>query len=696
MSPQHEAALRAAILEHGITPPEAITPDGKLRRFATNGHRGDDAGWIVAWPDAAVFGDWRRGGDPTYWSAKPDKALTGAEQEARRRRIEDARCQAEKDRQRRAAQAAALAAKVWKVARPVGGDHPYLVRKAIKPVPALRETSAQELARRLGYAPAAKGEPLQGRVLLAPVKVDGKLSTLEMIDEQGRKSALAGGIKKGGFWATGPLPAAGSEVVIAEGVATALSIYEATGKVVVAALSVGNLRPVVEAFKVHGLCPIIAADLDKETGKPHPLAVEAAKACAVPLTAPPADILPGTDFNDLHAARGLEAVRQAIVNANPLAPPVELLNAADVRPEAVRWLWDGWLARGKFHILAGKPGTGKTTLALDLAATVTTAGRWPDGTHCPNASHVVIWSGEDDVADTLVPRLMAAGADRKRVHFVNCVNDAQGPRSFDPAVDVPLLAQALSDLRPALVILDPVISAVAGDSHKNAETRRALQPIVELAASVGCAVLGITHLSKGTAGRDPLERVIGSVAFGALARVVLLAFKREDVPPGEVARLLARAKSNLGPDDGAVGYELEQAEATTGIWASRIVWTGTVEGTARDLMAQAEATQDEVDDELAHAKRFLADLLSDGPLPSKQVEEDAKGAGFSWATIRRAANAIGVEHRKEGGAFGGRGAVWKWYLPQLAQTPTTCSKKNGEQLVGRMSKLCEDEVEGQL
>lgn len=688
MSPQHEAALRAAILEHGITPPETIIPDGKLRRFATNGHRGDDAGWIIAWNDAAVFGDWRRGDDPIYWSAKP----TAAEQEARRRRIEDAHRQTEEDRQRRATQAAALAAEVWKVARPAGVDHPYLVRKAIKPVPALRETSAQELARRLGYAPAAKGEPLQGRVLLAPVKVGGKLSTLEMIDEQGRKSALAGGIKKGGFWATGPLPAAGGEVVIAEGVATALSIYEATGKVVVAALSVGNLRPVCEAMKASGLQPSIAADLSKDTGKPHPTAVEAANACAVLLTAPPADILPGTDFNDLHAARGLDAVRQAFQPA----PLVELLNAAEVKPEPVRWLWDGWLARGKFHILAGKPGTGKTTLALGLAATVTAAGRWPDGAHCPNASNVVIWSGEDDVADTLVPRLMAAGADMKRVHFVNCVNDAKGPRSFDPAVDVPLLAQAISNLRPALFILDPVISAVAGDSHKNAETRRALQPIVELAANVGCAVLGITHLAKGTAGRDPLERVTGSVAFGALARVVLLAFKRENVPPGEVARLLARAKSNLGPDDGAVGYELEHAEATTGIWASRIVWTGTVEGTASDLMAQAEAVPDEEDDEIAHAKRFLVDLLSDGPLPSKQVEEDAKGAGFSWATIRRAAKAIGVKPRKEGGAFGGRGAAWKWHLPQVAQIPTSCSRKNGEHLVGGMSKLCEDEAEERL
>lgn len=93
---------------------------------------------------------------------------------------------------------------------------------------------------------------------------------------------------------------------------------------------------------------------------------------------------------------------------------VVLTCGADLTPEPVQWLWPDWLALGKFHLLAGAPGQGKTTIAMDLAATVTLGGRWPDGTRCA-AGNVLVWSGEDDYTDTLLPRLIAAGVDRKRV-----------------------------------------------------------------------------------------------------------------------------------------------------------------------------------------------------------------------------------------------------------------------------------------
>ena len=94
------------------------------------------------------------------------------------------------------------------------------------------------------------------------------------------------------------------------------------------------------------------------------------------------------------------------------APPyVELIRGDDVKVEAVNWLWRGWLAAGKMHLIGGQPGTGKTTIALALVATVTSGGRWPDGTQAERGS-VAIWSGEDDVADTLAPRLLAAGSAR--------------------------------------------------------------------------------------------------------------------------------------------------------------------------------------------------------------------------------------------------------------------------------------------
>lgn len=96
---------------------------------------------------------------------------------------------------------------------------------------------------------------------------------------------------------------------------------------------------------------------------------------------------------------------------------VVLVKGSDLRPQPVRWLWQYWLALGKLHILAGAPGQGKTTIALAMAATVTIGGHWPDGSRCA-PGNVLIWSGEDDPEDTLLPRLLAAGADDERCHFI--------------------------------------------------------------------------------------------------------------------------------------------------------------------------------------------------------------------------------------------------------------------------------------
>ena len=100
---------------------------------------------------------------------------------------------------------------------------------------------------------------------------------------------------------------------------------------------------------------------------------------------------------------------------------VVLAHGTDLNPEPIRWLWPNWLALGKLHILAGAPGQGKTTIAMALAATVTQGGRWPDGMPscvAGGAGNVLVWSGEDDPADTLLPRLLAAGADRGRCYFI--------------------------------------------------------------------------------------------------------------------------------------------------------------------------------------------------------------------------------------------------------------------------------------
>ena len=138
------------------------------------------------------------------------------------------------------------------------------------------------------------------------------------------------------------------------------------------------------------------------------------------------------------------------------AATVELVSAESIIPQPIEWTWPGWLARGRLHILAGQPGAGKTTLALEFAAIISSGGVWPDGARAKLGS-VVIWSGEDDPADTLVPRLLAAGANLQRVHFVHGVREDGRSRAFDPARDMLALEAAVrrvGDVR--LVVIDPI------------------------------------------------------------------------------------------------------------------------------------------------------------------------------------------------------------------------------------------------
>ena len=355
--------------------------------------------------------------------------------------------------------------------------------------------------------------------------------------------------------------------------------------------------------------------------------------------------------------------------AGEYARDVSLIRASDVTPEPITWLWNGWLAAGKMHVFGGAPGTGKTTISMGLAATVTTGGCWPDGTRSI-AGNVVIWSGEDDPADTLIPRLALSDADLSRVYFIADIREGNERRSFDPARDMEPLRRKLAEIGGVrLLIVDPVVSAIAGDSHKNAEVRRGLQPLVDLAGAMRCALLGITHFSKGTGGRDPVERLTGSLAFGALARVVLVAAKhQEEGDDGRNVRLFCRAKSNIGPDDGGFEYDLHQAELKThpGIFASSVLWGEAVEGAARELLATVDATGDDGEGgTLSDAKRFLSDLLADGPMRAGEVFKDSDQAGYSRRSIQRAANAIKVDRRKDGMKGG-----WTWRLPpKMPNTP---------------------------
>jgi putative DNA primase/helicase len=206
------------------------------------------------------------------------------EQSSERERIAvERQMQEEAEIARECAETREKAATIWKAATEVRADHPYLSLKRVSPVKTLREIDAGVATAILGYVPKSRGDSLTGRLLVVPVKVGDGLSTLELIDGDKRKAALAGrGTKVGGYWSAQPLPdddGRGMTVLIGEGVATALSGKEASGHLAIAVLSSGNLSPVAKAMRERypAATLVILTDLVKATGQPDPHAIDAAR-----------------------------------------------------------------------------------------------------------------------------------------------------------------------------------------------------------------------------------------------------------------------------------------------------------------------------------------------------------------------------------------------------------------------------------
>ena len=325
---------------------------------------------------------------------------------------------------------------------------------------------------------------------------------------------------------------------------------------------------------------------------------------------------------------------------------VKLIKASSIPPEPLYWLWDGWLAKGKLHILAGDPGVGKTTIAISLAATVTAGGKWPDGS-TSDAGNVLIWSGEDDTADTLLPRLMAAGGDRENCYFISgvCRNGKDG--YFDPKQDMPLLQQTAQEIgNVKLLVIDPIVATIKGDGNGNVEVRRDLQPVVDFAKSAGCAVIGITHLSKGHIDANPMTRISGSVAFSAVPRMAMVAAKYNRSAFHD--RILVRAKTNISEEGGGITYSVNQAEPAPDVHTNCIEWGDPEEGNASELLGGGIRTEPRTvaPSAIESAKAFLYKHLAGGPTPVKLLETKATEAGVSWASINRASDQL-VDKRKQ-------------------------------------------------
>ena len=253
------------------------------------------------------------------------------------------------------------------------------------------------------------------------------------------------------------------------------------------------------------------------------------------------------------------------------SPDLEVVCMADVKPRPIDWLWENWVALGKVSVLAGEGGKGKSTVLCDLAARTSTGELWPDG----NRNHsgprgVVILAAEDDVEDTLAPRLIAAGADTSRIYNIRSVVDDRIRGSFNLQADLERLEAEIEKRGDiGLVEIDPITSYLGKvDSHKNAEVRAVLEPLGEMAARLRVAVLCNNHFTKG-AGGSANNRIIGSVAFVNHARAAFIVTPDAE-NDGRI--LLMPSKMNIAPIRHGLAYRLEGFVIEGGILTSRIAW----------------------------------------------------------------------------------------------------------------------------
>lgn len=322
-------ALRQACNEVGIVF-KSVAADGRWHETDIEGdRRGKGDGRIKLFPDGlgGIACNWK--GSTRCFFVDDGRDLSDEERQARDRKRREAIRQAEVADARRKQAGAKKALAAWKAGRKPE-DHPYLVKKGVEAVDTLRELDAARAAEVLGYKPKSEGQPLAGRLLLAPVKIAGKLTSLELIDEAGRKSAIAGGAKAGGFWATSALPKGDGEgvtLLIGEGVSTCLSASQAMGFVALAALSCNNLDAVAKTMRARypkaRLC--ILADLGNGQEHAEHAARVAGAAVAIPDFGPERPEW-ATDCNDLHQIRGAETlagqIRAALERGHTQAPPV--------------------------------------------------------------------------------------------------------------------------------------------------------------------------------------------------------------------------------------------------------------------------------------------------------------------------------------------------------------------------------------
>lgn len=333
---------------------------------------------------------------------------------------------------------------------------------------------------------------------------------------------------------------------------------------------------------------------------------------------------------------------------------IEVVRLSDVAPSAPRFLVEPYVPFGAITLLEGDPSAGKSYVAAELCAAVTT-GRTPElvtlaGHARPVAKpRSVLYVTAEDAPETLRDRFAGQDADLTRASVV---------RSTISARDLGPLERLVQRTRPALVVIDPIHALLDGVNMSAANgVRTALAPLAKLAAERAFAIVAIRHLGKAGAGRA-IYRGLGSIDFSAIARSVV---RIGEDPERPGSRVLVHVKNSLGPLGPSVELEI----------GHRLVWLGRSELSAQDLDARPRRARGRSAVDLA--QEFVRAALAAGPRPAAEVRAEAAKAGIAERTLERAQQEVGVVHLRVN-ERGSRGAgTWTWQLPSGGEGAATRS-----------------------
>lgn len=348
-----------------------------------------------------------------------------------------------------------------------------------------------------------------------------------------------------------------------------------------------------------------------------------------------------------------------------------IVAAGDIDAETVTWWWPGRIGLGKLTVIEGDPDVGKSTVLLDLAARITRGAPMPDDTPAPDGPGgvLILAAAEDGVADTIVPRLDAAGADLDRVHiWQGTPTETPGYlRGFEiTEADLAGVERIVAQHGVRLVVIDALMAAIptGTDGHRDTDLRRVLHPLAAMAERTGCAVIANRHHKKG--GGRAMDRGGGSIAVNAVARATLAVVRDPDDETGE-RRILGIVKANLlaQADRASIAFRITGAQVTnkTGapIDTSRIEWLGKDTRTLDEILALGDDRERAtITNDCAAA---LRELLADGPIPADEATAALRREDFTPSAIRRARHIAGVT-RDNGTIYrtGYTAGNWMWAL----------------------------------